>query len=93
MTAATAATAALAFEDAVRYLATALTAAENAGVGGAERAELLIELATAEYRAGQLAASLQHAVAAADTAERDGRLDLVAALRWWCAASGIRPSP
>ena len=28
----------------------------------AERAELLIELATAEYRAGQLAASLQHAV-------------------------------
>ena len=42
-----------------------------------ERAELLIELATAEYRAGQLAASLQHAVAAADTAERDGRLDLV----------------
>jgi DNA-binding CsgD family transcriptional regulator len=76
-TAATAATAALAFEDAVRYLATALTAAENAGVGGAERAELLIELATAEYRAGQLAASLQHAAAAADTAERDGRLDLV----------------
>ena len=77
-TAATAATAALAFEDAVRYLATALTAAESAGVGGAERAELLIELATAEYRAGQLAASLQHAVTAADAAERDERLDLVA---------------
>ncbi len=77
-TAATAATAALAFEDAVRYLATALTAAESADVGGAERAELLIELATAEYRAGQLAASLQHAVTAADAAERDGRLDLVA---------------
>jgi DNA-binding CsgD family transcriptional regulator len=76
--AAQAATAALAFEDAVRYLATALTAAESAGVAGAERAELLIELATAEYRAGQLAASLQHAVAAADAAERDGRLDLVA---------------
>jgi DNA-binding CsgD family transcriptional regulator/nucleoside-triphosphatase THEP1 len=77
-TAAAAATSALAFEDAVRYLATALTAAESADVGGAERAELLIELATAEYRAGQLAASLRHAVAAADTAERDGRLDLVA---------------
>jgi DNA-binding CsgD family transcriptional regulator len=77
-TAAQAATAALAFEDAVRYLATALTAAQSAEVAGAERAELLIELATAEYRAGQLAASLQHAVAAADTAERDGRLDLVA---------------
>ena len=76
--AAQAATAALAFEDAVRYLATALTAAESAGVAGAGRAELLIELATAEYRAGQLAVSLQHAVAAADAAERDGRLDLVA---------------
>jgi DNA-binding NarL/FixJ family response regulator len=76
--AARAATAALAFEDAVRYLATALTAAESAGVAGAGRAELLIELATAEYRAGQLAASLQHAVAAADAAEPDGRLDLVA---------------
>ena len=78
VTAAASATSALAFEDAVRYLATALTAAESADVGGAERAELLIELATAEYRAGQLAASLRHAVAAADTAERDGRLDLVA---------------
>lgn len=43
-----------------------------------ERAVLLIELATAEYRAGQLASSLQHAVSAADAAERDGRLDLVA---------------
>ena len=79
VTAAAAATRALAFEDAVRYLTTGLTAAESAEVGGAERAELLIELATAEYRAGQLAASLRHAVAAADAAERDGRLDLVAA--------------
>ena len=78
VTAATAATAALAFEDAVRYLATALGAAESADVSGAERAELLIELATAEYRAGQLAVSLQHAVAAADAAEREARLDLVA---------------
>ena len=77
-TAAASATSALAFEDAVRYLATALSAAQNAGVSEAERAELLIELATAEYRAGKLAASLQHAVTAADAAERDGRLDLVA---------------
>jgi DNA-binding CsgD family transcriptional regulator len=76
--AATAATSALAFEDAARYLATALAAAESAGAGDTERAGLLIELATAEYRAGQLAASLQHAVTAADAAERDGRLDLVA---------------
>ncbi len=76
--AATAATSTLAFEDAARYLATALAAAEGAGVSEAERAEMLIELATAEYRAGQLAVSLQHAVAAADAAQRDGRLDLVA---------------
>ena len=76
--AAAAATSGLAFEDASRYLATALDAAGRGGASDAERAALLIELATAEYRAGQLAASLQHAVSAADAAERDGRLDLVA---------------
>jgi DNA-binding CsgD family transcriptional regulator len=76
--AATAATSALAFEDATGYLATALAAAEAAGARDAERAGLLVELATAEYRAGQLVTSLRHAVAAADAAERDGRLDLVA---------------
>ncbi len=76
--AAAAATHGLAFEDAARYLATAVAAAEGAGAGHAERAGLLIELATAEYRAGQLATSLQHAVSAADAAERDERLDLVA---------------
>jgi DNA-binding CsgD family transcriptional regulator len=76
--AAAAATSALAFEDAARYLATALAAGEAVGAGGAERAERLIALATAEYRAGQLAASLRHAVTAADAAEPAGRLDLVA---------------
>ncbi len=76
--AATAATGALAFEDAASYLATALAAAEAAGAGDAGRATLLIELATAEYRAGQLAASLQHAVAAADAAEPGRRPDLLA---------------
>ena len=40
---------------------------------------LLIELATAEYRAGQFADSLAHSVAAADTAGPAGRPDLVAA--------------
>ena len=40
---------------------------------------LLIELATAQYRAGQFADSLAHAVAAADSAEPAGRPDLVAA--------------
>ena len=76
--AAAAATGALAFEDAASYLATALAAAEAAGASDADRATLLIEWATAEYRAGQLAASLQHAVAAADAAERARRLDLLA---------------
>jgi DNA-binding CsgD family transcriptional regulator len=76
--AAAAATGALAFEDAAGYLATALAAAEAAGASGADRATLLSELATAEYRAGQLAASLQHAVAAADAAEPARRPDLLA---------------
>jgi len=76
--AASAATLALAFEDAAGYLATALATAEAAGASDAERATLLIELATAEYRAGQFATSLQHAVVAADAAERDRRLDLLA---------------
>jgi AAA ATPase domain len=76
--AAAAATGALAFQDAASYLATALAAADAAGASEADRATLLIELATAEYRAGQLATSLQHAVAAADAAEPARRLDLLA---------------
>ena len=87
--AATAATAALAFEDAARYLATALAAAESAGASDTDRAELLIELATAEYRAGQLATSLQHA--AADAAERDRRLDLVASAALVVRGIGHQP--
>jgi predicted ATPase/DNA-binding CsgD family transcriptional regulator len=89
--AATAATAALAFEDAARYLATALAAAEGAGVSDTDRAELLIDLATAEYRAGQLATSLQHAAAAADAAERDRRLDLVASAALVVRGIGHQP--
>ena len=76
--AAAAATGTLAFEDAASYLATSVAAAEAAGASDADRATLLIEWATAEYRAGQLAASLQHAVAAADAAEAARRLDLLA---------------
>ena len=76
--AAAAATGALAFDDAASYLTTALAAAEAAGASDADRATLLIELATAEYRAGQLAASLRHAVAAADAAEPARRPDLLA---------------
>jgi predicted ATPase len=76
--AAAAATEALAFEDAAGYLTTALTAAGAAGADDADRAELLTELATAQYRAGQLAPSLRHAVDAADAAERARRPDLLA---------------
>ena len=77
--AATAATSALAFEDAARYLATAVTAAQRAGTDDPRQARLLVELATAEYRAGQLGASLQHAEAAADVADRGGQPELAAA--------------
>ena len=90
--AAAAATGALAFDDAASYLTTALAAAEAAGASEACRATLLIELATAEYRAGQLAASLQHAVAAADAAEPARRPDLLADAALSCAASGITRS-
>jgi DNA-binding CsgD family transcriptional regulator len=76
-TAATAATSRFAFEDAASYLAAALAAADAAGAADSERAQLLIELATAEYRAGKLGDSLSHATAAADAADRAGRLDLL----------------
>lgn len=78
-TAATAATYALAFEDAARYLATAVTAAQRAGTDDSQQARLLVEFATAEYRAGQLAASLKHAETAADLADRSGQPELAAA--------------
>jgi predicted ATPase len=77
--AATAATAALAFEDAARYLATAVTATQRAGSDDPQQARLLVELATAEYRAGQLGASLQHAEAASDLADRGGQPELAVA--------------
>ncbi len=76
--AATAATYALAFEDAARYLATAVTAAQRAGSDDPEQARLLVELATAEYRAGQLTSSLRHAETAADLADRSGHPELAA---------------
>jgi DNA-binding CsgD family transcriptional regulator len=89
--AADAATRALAFEDAAAAGGAAAdgagadgagaggAAADGAGAAGVERAALLIELATAEYRAGRFADSLAHSVAAADAAGAAGRLDLVAA--------------
>ncbi|MDQ3611449.1 MAG: AAA family ATPase, partial [Actinomycetota bacterium] len=74
-----AATRSLAFEEATTFLAMALGAHERAGSPPEERAELLLELATAEFRSGRYAASLQHAALAAETARAAGRRDLVAA--------------
>jgi DNA-binding CsgD family transcriptional regulator len=71
----------LAFDEAARFLATALDAADRAGAAAVtgERAELLLELATAEFRAGRFGESLEHAAAASDTAASCGRPDLLAA--------------
>ncbi|MGY1616310.1 ATP-binding protein [Geodermatophilus sp. SYSU D00691] len=74
--AAVAATRSLAFEESARFLATALDAADRAGVEPGERAELLLELATAEFRAGRSGEALEHATAASDLAAACGRTDL-----------------
>jgi len=76
--AAEAATRALAFDEAARFLAMALSAADRAGPDPGERAELLLDLATAEFRAGRFGESLEHAVAASDAAAGCGRADLLA---------------
>ncbi len=76
--AAEAATRSLALDEAARFLAMALAAADRAGVDPADRAQLLLDLATAEFRAGRFAESLEHATAASDTAAACGRVDLLA---------------
>lgn len=76
--AATAATAACAFDEATRYLDLAVDAARRSGADGAELAALLVELATAEFRAGRFGRSLEQAVSAADAATAAGRPDLLA---------------
>ena len=50
----------------------------RAGCTDEERAVLLVDLATAEFRAGRFAESLRHAVAASDAAAACGRADLLA---------------
>jgi DNA-binding CsgD family transcriptional regulator len=57
----------------------ALDASDRAGCTGEERAVLLVDLATAEYRAGRFAESLRHAGAASDAAAACGRADLLCA--------------
>ena len=77
--AAAAASRALALEQAADQLATAAAALERLGGADAELAEVLVELATAEFHAGRLLPSLEHCERAADLAERAGRPDLLAA--------------
>jgi DNA-binding CsgD family transcriptional regulator len=74
-----AATRSLAFEEAATFLRTALDAAERACCGDADRASLLVEVATAEFRAGRFAESLAHAVTASEAAQALGRPDLLVA--------------
>jgi hypothetical protein len=57
----------------------ALDASERAGCTDEERAVLLADLATAEFRAGRFAESLRHAGAASDAAAACGRADLLCA--------------
>ncbi|MGY1666173.1 helix-turn-helix transcriptional regulator [Geodermatophilus sp. SYSU D00696] len=73
------ATRTLAFEDASRFLSSALESARRAGADDEERAALLVDLATAEFRAGRFGPALEHAVAASEAAAGRGRSDLMAA--------------
>lgn len=76
--AAAAADRALAFADATHWYGRALDLAGGAGLGGVERAELLLDLADAAYADGQVTEALAHCTAAADLAEGGGRADLMA---------------
>ena len=78
--AAEAARAAGAYEDATAYLQLALDAVDRVGTAeaGADRAELLLDLARVEYLAGRIATSLCTCRRAADEGERSGRADVVA---------------
>ena len=69
---------ALAYDDAVRYAELALSCAEQAGAGDAERAGLLIRLAEALFLANAVERSISSCAAAADLAEAVGRADLLA---------------
>jgi DNA-binding CsgD family transcriptional regulator len=69
----------LAFDEAARFLGTALDSLQRAGAPEDECAGLLVELATAEFRAGRFAEALGHALAASDAATGLGDPDLLAA--------------
>jgi ATP/maltotriose-dependent transcriptional regulator MalT len=69
-----------AYEDAAAYLQLALDAVDRVDTAdaGADRAELLLDLAWVEYLAGQIETSLCTCRRAADEGERSGRADVVA---------------
>jgi DNA-binding CsgD family transcriptional regulator len=69
----------LAFEEAVRLLEQAMDALGPTQARHAERAELLIELATAEYFVGKIPQCSRHCSEAADAAEAAARPDLLTA--------------
>jgi DNA-binding CsgD family transcriptional regulator/tetratricopeptide (TPR) repeat protein len=76
--ASSAATRSIAFDEAARFLALAREALRRAGAGAEEAAELLVDLAVAEFRAGRFVQALRHAEEASDAAASCGRADLLA---------------
>jgi DNA-binding CsgD family transcriptional regulator len=69
-----------AYPDAAAYVQLALDAVDRTGTAeaGADRSELLLDLARVEYLAGRIEPSLDACRRAADEGERSGRADVVA---------------
>jgi DNA-binding CsgD family transcriptional regulator len=76
--AASQATSQLGFEEAARLCRLALGQAATGGLDAAGRCDLLLELATAEYRCGNVRPAMDAFVQAADLARRCGRPNLLA---------------
>jgi DNA-binding CsgD family transcriptional regulator/tetratricopeptide (TPR) repeat protein len=68
----------LGYEEAARLYRLALGQAVTGGLDAAGRCGLLLELATAEYRCGDVRRAMEAVVQAADLARRCGRLSLLA---------------
>jgi DNA-binding CsgD family transcriptional regulator/tetratricopeptide (TPR) repeat protein len=68
----------LGYEEAARLYRLALGQAATGGLDAAGRCEVLLDLATAEYRCGNVRRAMQAFVQAADLASRSGRLSLLA---------------
>jgi len=68
----------LGYEEAARLYRLALGQAVTGGLGTADRCEVLLDLATAEYRCGNVRPAMEAFVQAADLARRCGRPGLLA---------------